>query len=112
MSIASRVVPGRSWTTARSSPISRLNSVDLPTFGRPTSETENSSGSSLTGSSRFDDHFLRKVSDQRAEEITGAFAVQRTRRERLAETEPHELPDRGLMGGVIDLVRRSRVPVS
>ena len=56
VSIASRVVPGRSWTTARSSPISRLNSVDLPTFGRPTSETENSSGSSLTGSSARD-HF-------------------------------------------------------
>ena len=48
---------------------------------------------------------LRKVSNQRVEEITGAFAVQRTHRERLAETEPHELPDRGLMGGIINLVR-------
>ena len=28
--------PGMSCTTERSSPISRLNSVDLPTFGRPT----------------------------------------------------------------------------
>ena len=41
VSIVSRVVPGMSWTTARSSPISRLNRVDLPTFGRPTSATEN-----------------------------------------------------------------------
>ena len=39
VSIASRVVPGMSCTTARSSPISRLNSVDLPTFGRPTIAT-------------------------------------------------------------------------
>ena len=35
VSMASRVVPGMSCTTARSSPISRLNRVDLPTFGRP-----------------------------------------------------------------------------
>src|SRR5918993_303893 len=39
VSMASRVVPGRSWTTARSSPVSRLNSVDLPTLGRPTIAT-------------------------------------------------------------------------
>ena len=38
--MASRVVPGRSCTMARSSPISRLNSVDLPALGRPTSTTE------------------------------------------------------------------------
>ena len=41
VSIGSRVVPGMSWTTERSSPMSRLNRVDLPTFGRPTSATEN-----------------------------------------------------------------------
>jgi hypothetical protein len=40
VSIASRVVPGMSCTTERSSPTSRLNSVDLPTFGRPTIATE------------------------------------------------------------------------
>ena len=38
--MASRVVPGTSCTMARSSPISRLNSVDLPALGRPTSTTE------------------------------------------------------------------------
>ena len=31
--------PGRSCTTARSSPTRRLNNVDLPTFGRPTIAT-------------------------------------------------------------------------
>ena len=39
VSIASRVVPGRSCTTERSSPTSRLNSVHLPTLGRPTIAT-------------------------------------------------------------------------
>ena len=49
VSTASRVVPGMSWTTERSSPIIRLKSVDFPTFGRPTIETEkilSASGSS------------------------------------------------------------------
>ena len=35
----SRVTPGRSSTSARRLPTSRLNSVDLPTFGRPTMAT-------------------------------------------------------------------------
>ena len=39
VSMESRVVPGRSWTTERSSPTRRLNSVLLPTLGRPTIAT-------------------------------------------------------------------------
>src|SRR5438876_12334760 len=35
----SRVVPGKSSTTATRSPIIRLKKVDLPTFGRPTTAT-------------------------------------------------------------------------
>ena len=35
----SRVTPGRSSTNARRLPTRRLNSVDLPTFGRPTMAT-------------------------------------------------------------------------
>ena len=35
VSMASRVVPGMSCTMERSSPSSRLKSVDLPTLGRP-----------------------------------------------------------------------------
>ena len=42
--MASRVVPDMSWTTDRSSPTSRLKSVDLPTFGRPTMATRGVSG--------------------------------------------------------------------
>ena len=41
VSMVSRVVPGASCTTARSSPTRRLNRVDLPTLGRPTMATEN-----------------------------------------------------------------------
>ena len=50
VSIVSRVVPGRSCTTARSSPVRRLNSVDLPTFGRPTRVTPTTRGSPPSGS--------------------------------------------------------------
>ena len=49
VSMASRVVPGRSWTTERSSPMSWLNSVDLPTFGRPTIATRSAPSSSSVG---------------------------------------------------------------
>src|SRR5918992_5065322 len=44
-STLSRVVPASSKTTARSSPTSRLNRLDLPTFGRPTSANLGSSDS-------------------------------------------------------------------
>jgi len=50
VSMVSRVVPGMSCTTARSSPMSRLNSVDLPTLGRPTSATRGGRPSSDTSS--------------------------------------------------------------
>src|SRR5438270_6511927 len=49
VSMLSRVVPGRSCTTDRSSPISLLNSVDLPTFGRPTMATAGGRSSSSIG---------------------------------------------------------------
>ena len=39
VSMASRVVPGMSWTMERSSPMMRLNSVDLPALGLPTRAT-------------------------------------------------------------------------
>src|SRR4051812_738006 len=45
VSTLSRVVPGTSCTTERSSPMRRLNSGDLPTFGRPTMATAGTSGS-------------------------------------------------------------------
>jgi hypothetical protein len=38
-SFRSRVTPGVSWTTAARVPVRRLTSVDLPTFGKPTTAT-------------------------------------------------------------------------
>src|SRR5690348_9279878 len=40
--MTSRVVPAIGVTIARRVPVMRLNSVDLPTFGRPTRTTEGS----------------------------------------------------------------------
>ena len=77
VSIASRVVPGMSCTTARSSPISRLNSVDLPTFGRPTIATPGMAGplDDFGSSSTRLDH--GKQLDELVEQIASAEAVQR-----------------------------------
>ena len=47
--LRSRVTPGRSSTIAACSPMMRLNNVDLPTFGRPTTAT---SGQLLSGHGR------------------------------------------------------------
>ena len=43
-SLRSRVTPGISWTTAARVSVSRLTSVDLPTFGKPTIATAPISG--------------------------------------------------------------------
>ncbi len=51
VSTASRVVPGMSCTTERSSPTRRLKRVDFPTFGRPTMAIEKMPSSASTGSS-------------------------------------------------------------
>jgi len=50
VSTASRVVPGMSWTIERSSPTSRLKSVDFPALGRPTNATRGMSMSGRTSS--------------------------------------------------------------
>src|SRR5262249_5467441 len=44
----SRVTPGASSTIARRAPTMRLNSADLPTFGRPTIATTGSSGATVS----------------------------------------------------------------
>ena len=59
MSTASRVVPGISLTSIRSSPTSRLRSEDFPTFGRPTiailiAPASSSTGATVGASSSFD----------------------------------------------------------
>ena len=109
----SRVVPGRSWTTARSSPISRLNRVDLPTLGRPTSATDTVRGSSGSAPApvALDIRAVLVLLGRRGqlgehlvEQVAGAAAVQRGDRERLAEAEAHQLPDHRFATGVVDLV--------
>src|SRR5438093_8387310 len=46
-SLRSRVTPGVSWTTVARVAVSRLTSVDLPTFGKPTTATFPSSPASI-----------------------------------------------------------------
>src|SRR5262249_29344091 len=46
ISLRSRVTPGVSCTTAARDSVSRLTSVDLPTFGKPTTATVPASSSS------------------------------------------------------------------
>ena len=109
MSIESRVVPGRSCTTARSSPTSRLNKVDLPTLGRPTIATEKilSSGALagvavVVGSTSSAGG--RQHRDERVEEVAAVAAVQRREGVRVAEAELGELPHRTFAALVVDLV--------
>ena len=51
-SLRSRVTPGVSWTTAVLDSVSRLTSVDLPTFGKPTTATVPASSRPSSGCSR------------------------------------------------------------
>ena len=117
VSIESRVVPAMSWTTERSSPTSRLNSVDLPTFGRPTMATRGGGGSSAVHgcSVELDVDIGRAVVRLRlgcgrepghhlVEQVTGAPSVQRAHRERLSEAEGEELPAVVLPAVVVRLV--------
>ena len=100
----SRVVPGRSWTTERSSPMIRLNSVDLPTLGRPTMATE---GADLA---RFATSSLRRAGlggqpgHHLVEQVPGAPTVQGAHRERVAQAQPGEGPGVGVAAVAVDLV--------
>ena len=96
--MASRVVPGASCTTARSSPTRRLKSVDLPTFGRPTIATEKASRLGC------DALVIRQLGHHGIEEVSGPSTVARGDRVRCTETEPRELPRVDLTARVVDLV--------
>ena len=112
VSTVSRVVPGRSCTTARSSPMSRLNSVDLPTFGRPTSATEKMR-SLLVGLVLG---VVAVLVVGRPARAAGSTSTSRSSTspaprpcsaligERVAEAERQRLPDQALAVGVVDLV--------
>ena len=82
---------------------SRLNSVDLPTLGRPTMR-DREDPSSVVGrlgrrASARRSARRRQRGDDRVEQVAGAAAVQRADRIRLAEAERHELPDRRSRAG-------------
>ena len=113
VSMASRVVPGMSCTMERSSPRSRLKSVDLPTFGRPTMATRGSRIGALgqAGLASAPARPCRPPSlgdgsaaDDLVEEVTGAPPVQGADRERVAHPQRDELPGGRLPVLVVDLV--------
>ena len=93
--------------------MSRLNSVDFPTFGRPTIATPGIVGS--LGALGFD-FLVGEVLDDRVEEVTGAEAMERGQRERLPEPERDEWPDLVTAAVAVDLVggdeHRSSRPVA
>ena len=70
-SLRSRVTPGVSWTTAWREPVSRLTSVDLPTFGKPTTATvpRSSSARLLTAASWSRGSVLLVRLDEEAPEL-------------------------------------------
>ena len=91
-----------SCTTERSSPTSRLNSVDLPTFGRPTIATENGRGPAGSGSGSG--AAGGSTADQRVEEIATPPPVDGGDRVGITETELGEGPDLELAPVVVGLV--------
>ena len=99
-STASRVVPASSNTTDRSSPTSRLNRLDFPTFGRPTSANRGCSApaSPFAGASGSSCTMRSSRSPRRAPVHAG-------HRERLAEPERMEDGRVGLVLLGVDLVR-------
>ena len=90
VSTASRVVPGMSCTIERSSPTRRLNSVDLPTFGRPTIAIEKMP-SSVRSSTAPRGSGGQRV-DEGVEQVAAPPPVDGRHRVRGAEAEPGEAP--------------------
>ena len=104
-STASRVVPASSNTTERSSPTSRLNRLDLPTFGRPTSANARLVVRRPRRESLVGEHARRCGRGP-----PGAAPVERGNRHRLAEPEPMEGERVGLLAIGVDLVRDEERP--
>ncbi len=114
VSTASRVVPGASWVTDRSSPTSRLNRVDLPTLGRPTSATRGMPAPAVLA--RRPDRRpvgrhrrparprLGEEADHIVEEVPGPPAVEGADRPGLSQPEGHGVPGVGLPLGRVHLV--------
>ncbi len=115
--MASRVVPGTSETTNRSSPRSAFTKVLLPTLGRPTtasrmspvgrSSSETSSGSGSSSGGLGASGTSRRVED-RLDQVGDAAGVLRGDRHHVPEPEGVELRDGGLSlrHRRVDLVHR------
>ena len=92
VSIGSRVVPGWSWTSTRSSPSRQLTSDDLPTLGLPTkamrigrsSSSRRGGGRGAGGRGR---RHLGQPLHHRVQELADAAAVARRHREDVGEAE-------------------------
>src|SRR5262245_22962461 len=98
-STASRVVPGTSDTTTRSSPTRRFTSELLPTLGRPTTAIR--TPSPAAGAARLG---LGQQRGDLLQRVPGASSVLRRDRARALEAEPVELGQPRRMLGPIDLV--------
>ena len=107
VSIVSRVVPGMSWTTERSSPISRLNSVDLPDVGAA-GDGDRHGARVVLGRRRQAASSVRcrasGSTHQLVEHVAGAAAVEGADRVRVAQAEAQQVPDEVVAAGAVDLV--------
>ena len=102
VSIASRVVPGMSCTTARSSPIKPVEERRLADVRATDDRDTGDVGPVLDLLARLD---LGKELHELVEQVAGAETVQRRHCEGLAQAERHERPDVAAPRFAVDLVR-------
>ena len=102
--MASRVVPGRSLTMVRGSPMTALKSDDLPALGRPTMTTGSGSSESLVRAGVARRAEMGDLLHDEVQQVAGAGAVQRRDRHRLADAELVEVGVDGDAGRVVELV--------
>jgi hypothetical protein len=103
--MASRVVPGWSKATSRSSPSQALISVDLPTFGRPATARRMGRRHRRAGHPRRPREV--EVLQRRLEQAADALAVGRRHRMRLADAQLVELGQPRRIGHALGLVDAS-----
>ena len=97
LSTGSIVVPATESTTERSSPVSRLSRLDLPTFGRPISATRRGPPPPRLGGRG------RQGGEHGVEQVAAAPPVQAADRIRLPKPERPQLGRVGLGALVVDL---------
>ena len=101
ISTLSRVVPGRSWATTRSSPALRLIKVDLPTLGRPMIAMRGPPAGSAAGGAGTD---AGKVSGERGLEPAESGAVGGRDADGIPEAEIVKVEQGGAALESVDLV--------